>query len=112
VTNHHSEVGPFRVSFPGPFRSHDVVVNGWKVPLLQASLIGEDRIDLLLDGRFALELSTDEAERLVPFLADAIAVALGFGSHPQEDAKPPIDHFPHLRPRRVTELLSVDSADS
>jgi hypothetical protein len=112
VTDHHSEVGPFRVSFPGPFCSHDVVVNGWKVPLLQASLIGEDRIDLLLDGRFALELSTDEAERLVPFVADAIAVALGFGSHPQADTEPPLDRFPDLRPRRVTELFSVDPADS
>ncbi len=99
---------PQRVSFVGPFEHHDVVVDGWKVPLLQTRLVGEDRIDLLLDGRFALELGTDEAERLVPFLADAIAVALGFASHPREGAEPPLDRIPHLRPQRVTELLSLD----
>jgi hypothetical protein len=106
----HDEPVPqdFRVTFPGPFRHHDVVVDGWKVPLLQAQLVGEDRIDLLLDGRFALELGTDEAERLVPFLADAIAVALGFGSHPRGDSEPPLPRLPQLRPQRVTALMSAD----
>lgn len=98
----------FALNFPGPFSHHDVVVDGWKVPLLKANLVGEDRIDLLLDERFALELSTAEAERVVPFLADAIAVALGFGSHPREDTEPPLKILPRLRPQRVTQLLSAD----
>jgi len=98
----------FVVNFPGPFSHHDVVVHGWKVPLLQANLVGEDRIDLLLDGRIALELSTAEAEKLVPFLADAIAVASGFGSHPRDGMEPPLERLPQVRPQRVTELLSLD----
>jgi hypothetical protein len=112
MPNHDSTMamGRLRVSFPGPFRQHDVVVDGWKVPLLQAQFVGEDRVDLLLDGRFAIELSTSDAERLVPFLADAIAVALGFASHPREETKPPLDRLPPLRPRRSTELLSMEPA--
>ncbi len=98
----------FALNFPGPFSHHDVVVDGWKVPLLQANLVGEDRIDVLLDGRFAVELSTEEAERVVPFLADAIAVALGFGSHPREDTEPPLERLPRIRPQRVAELLGAD----
>jgi len=34
---------------------------------------------LVLDRRLAAEFSVEEAERVVPFLADAIAVALGTG---------------------------------
>ncbi len=94
------------VAFIGPLSHHDVAVEGWTVPLLQANLVGEDRIDLLLDGRFALELSTAEAEKMIPFLADAIAVALGFGSHPRGDTEPPLEVLPRLRPQRVTQLLS------
>jgi hypothetical protein len=100
------ESGFSRLSFVGPFEHHDVVVDGWKVPLLQAHLVGEERIDLVLDGRFALELSTAEAENVIPFLADAIAVALGFGSHPRDDTEPPLEVLPRLRPQRVTQLLS------
>jgi hypothetical protein len=34
----------FRVTFPGPFSSHDVVVDGWKVPLVHAHPAGENGI--------------------------------------------------------------------
>jgi hypothetical protein len=70
----------FRVSFPGPFSTHDVVVDGWKVPLVHAHPCGEsdECVMLVIDNRLAATFSVDEAERFVPFLADAIAVALGY----------------------------------
>jgi hypothetical protein len=37
------------VSFPGPFTHHDVVVNGWRVPYLQAHVTAEDRVMLVID---------------------------------------------------------------
>jgi hypothetical protein len=40
---------------------------------------------LNLDRRFGLELDLAEAERIVPFIAQAIAVASGFSSHPSGD---------------------------
>lgn len=95
---------PFRVNFPGPFTHHDVVVDGWRVPYLQAELSGEDRVVLVLDRRLGVELSTDEAERLVPFLADSIAVALGYGAHPREDTPRPLEQAPYPRPERVHDV--------
>jgi hypothetical protein len=91
----------FRVNFPGPFTQHDVTVNGWKVPFLHAHPVGEqdEEVTLVLDNRLAETFTVEEAERFVPFLADAIAIALGYTAHPSEDA----EQLPvrHLHPRLV-----------
>src|SRR5688500_3010861 len=91
---------PNRVSFIGPFEHHDVVVDGWRVPLLQAFPQGEDEVSLVLDRRIAVTLKgTDEIERVLPFIADTIAVALGYGSHPRQDTERPLQWQPlHPRP--------------
>lgn len=73
------------VAFPGPFSRHEVVVNGWQVPLLEAHMQGEDRVLLVIDQRLGDEFSVGEAERVIPFVADAIAAALGYGCHPRAD---------------------------
>lgn len=91
----------FQVTFPGPLNHHEVVVTGWRVPFLHAQLGGDDRVLLVLDGRMSVEMSTDEAERFVPFLADAISVALGYGAHPREDTPRPLERAPYPRPERV-----------
>lgn len=97
-------VDPFRVSFPGPFTHHDVLVEGWRVPFLHAQLGAEDRVLLVLDGRLSVELSTAEAERVVPFVADAISVALGYGAHPRGDTSQPLERAPYPRPERVVDV--------
>ena len=80
----------FRVSFPGPFSAHDVVFEGWRVPFLRAHPSeDDDEIMLVIDGRLAETFTTAEAEKVVPFLADAIAVALGFTCAPRGDEEPP-----------------------
>jgi hypothetical protein len=98
----------FRVSFPGPFPQHEVVVDGWKVPFLHAHPGGEhdESVMLVLDNRIALTLSVDEAERVIPFLADSIAVALGYTAHPSEDAEQPLVKQPQPRPVRMTALAT------
>lgn len=40
-------------------------------------------------------------KRFVPFLADAIAIALGYTSHPNEDAEQPLVKQPQPRPVRM-----------
>lgn len=95
----------FRVTFPGPFEHHDVVVDGWRVPFLQAHMPAEDRVALVIDRRLSTELSVEEAERVVPFLADAISVALGYGAHPRGDMPLP-ERTPHPSPRRVHEIVA------
>jgi hypothetical protein len=64
----------FPVSFPGPFHHHDVVVSGHQVPFLRATPLDGGQVHLTLDRRLGLTLSADEAERVIPFLADAIAI--------------------------------------
>jgi len=100
-----TELPSLRVSFPGPFAHHDVVVDGWRVPLLEAHPVGEDRVMLVLDRRLATEMSVDEADRFVPFIADAIAVAMGYGAHPNEDTPRPLTRVAYPRIERV---VSVD----
>lgn len=94
----------FRVTFPGPITSHPVVVDGWSVPFLEAHLRGEEGIQLVLDGRIGIDLGTNEAERLIPFLADAISVALGYGAHPRGDGPELPPKLPHRAPRRVVQV--------
>jgi hypothetical protein len=107
---HDDALPQVRVRFPGPFEYHDVVVDGWSVPLLQAHPKGEDRVRLILDGRRSVELSTGEAERLIPFVADAIAMALGYGAHPRSPMEQLPERAPHMAPRRMVEVLAEDAA--
>jgi hypothetical protein len=99
----------FRVTFPGPFEHHDVVVDGWQVPFLQAHMPAEDRVLLVIDRRLGCELSVEEAERVLPFVADAISVALGYGAHPRGDMPLP-ERTPHPSPRRVHEIVGRQDA--
>jgi hypothetical protein len=96
----------FRVTFPGPFQHHDVVVDGWSVPFVKASFRqdDEDHVRLILDDRIGLDLNSAEAEKLMPFLADAIAVALGYGAHPSEESMTLPERAPHMAPRRVVRV--------
>jgi hypothetical protein len=105
-----SEFPSFRVNFPGPFTHHDVMVNGWRVPLVRAHPQGDDQVLLVLDERFGLELSLTEAERVVPFVADAIAVALGFTAHPSHDDDAP-NKAPHPRPERIHTVVGFEPPD-
>jgi hypothetical protein len=98
----------FRVSFPGPFTQHDVVVNGWKVPLVHAKPYGDndEHVMLVLDDRIGESFTVEEAERFVPFLAHAIAIALGYTCHPDENADELPQKQPQPRPVRMHMLAS------
>lgn len=76
-----------RTEYVGPFQKTYVVQDGRQVPFLEAWHMG-DRVSLTLDQRYGLDLTVAEAERVVPFLADAIAVALGYTCHPRTDEEP------------------------
>jgi hypothetical protein len=102
----------FDVSFPGPFTRHEVVVSGWSVPFLTAQPTGanDENVMLILDQRIAVTVSVEEAERFVPFLADAVAVALGYTSHPRADEEP--IRNPQPRPVRMHGLGAVQAEDA
>lgn len=76
------------VEYVGPFQRHDVVVRGRQVPLLEAHPTDDGHIHLVLDHRFGLDLTLLDAERVVPFLADVIAIAMGYTCHPDAEDDP------------------------
>lgn len=82
-------ITPGRVSLIGPHDEHMVTVDGWTVPFLTAQPVNGGRVDLTLDNRYGLVLDIAEAERIVPFIADAVAIALGYTCHPREDWEGP-----------------------
>jgi hypothetical protein len=98
-----------RVDFPGPFSRHDVVVSGWSVPFLHAQVHDGGMMTVVLDHRFGLELTLTEAERVVPFLADALAVALGYDAHPSADDPSLPNRSPHPKPARIVSIAGFRS---
>ena len=72
----------------GPFQSHRVIVDGRRVPFLEALPVNGGKIGLLLDGRYALDISVADAEAFIPWIADAIAIALGYTCHPRSGEEP------------------------
>lgn len=77
-----------QVDFVGPFEYHAVCINGWRVPYLTARPLRGGRVDLTLDHRYGLDLSLADAERILPFIANAIAVASGYTAHPSDSDEP------------------------
>jgi hypothetical protein len=72
----------------GPFRSHWVLVDGRRVPFLEASPANGGKISLLLDQRYSIDISAVDADALIPWIADAIAIGLGYTCHPRAGQEP------------------------
>lgn len=96
------------VEYVGPFEHHEVVLNGWRVPFVEAHPQTGGKVLLVLDARAGLELTIADAERVIPFIADAIAVASGYSCHPRDPSTPPAS-LPPTRPRRA---IALDWAES
>lgn len=90
-----------QTEYVGPFSHYDVVVGGRVVPLLTATLPPGGKVHLTLDRRLGLTLTAAEAERFVPWLADVIAVAMGYTCHPGEDMGHPIERHPFPRVKGI-----------
>jgi hypothetical protein len=87
------------VEYVGPITHHEVVVDGWSVPHLDAYPLEGGRIRLVLDDRFGLELdlAIATAERVVPWVADAMAVSAGYTCHPRDHDQIPNRLLPMRR---------------
>jgi hypothetical protein len=88
------------VEYVGPFDDWRVVVDGRRVPFLSARPVDGGKVDLTLDDRYGLLVDVETAEKVIPFLADAIAVAMGFTCHPRAgwDGPRPRPPMPRLGP--------------
>lgn len=73
---------PHGVQFHGPFREpYRVTVENYRVPHLEAFSSGDSGWFIVLDERFGIDASDDEARRWLPFVAHCMAVAAGYSSH-------------------------------
>ncbi len=72
----------------GPFESHRVIVSGRRVPFLSARPVNGGKIALTLDNRIGVDVDVAQADALIPFIADCIAVAMGYTCHPREGDEP------------------------
>jgi hypothetical protein len=83
------------LEFVGPFETHRVLLYGRRVPHLDAAPMNGGMVHITLDERYGLDLTVEEAERVVPFIADCIAVAAGYSCHPRQGEQPyPLPLFP------------------
>lgn len=108
------------VEIIGPFKERRLVIDGWQVPLVEATELDGGRFFLKLDGRMGLYVGAPQFENVARFIADTVAVCLGYSAHPRSDSwyegaglDNPFDdpsvfaHVPHpaLAPRRVHEIV-------
>ncbi len=69
------------VEYVGPFQEWEVVVDGRRVPYLSAIPLKGGQVRLVLDDRIGLDLDVKTAECVVPWIADVIALAMGYTCH-------------------------------
>lgn len=75
----------------GPFHRYPLVVNGWTVPNVQAKLLPGSNgtlVTFTLDNRLAVDVPHEVAGSLAPWIADVVAVSMGYGCHPREGFAP------------------------
>jgi len=89
---------PQHYEIVGPFSVHRVIVDGREVPFLDAMPANGGIIHLLLDQRYGLDITVADAETFIPWIADAIAVAMGYTCHPRPYMEEPLrsNPFPQL----------------
>lgn len=76
------------VQLVGPITTYAVVLDGWVVPALTASAEPGGMIRLCLDQRITVDIPVADADPIVEFIADAIAIGLGYASHPRSESEP------------------------
>ena len=84
----------------GPFKRFPVVVNGWTVPYLQARYIVDSEpsmVWLTLDNRLSVDVPADLAGQVIGFVADAIALGMGYPCHPRSSDTPSVPKLPWRR---------------
>src|SRR5438477_13180497 len=94
----------------GPRESRHVIVDGRRVPFLDALPMNGGKISLLLDSRYSIDVPVADAEAFIPWIADAIAVAMGFTCHPRR-GKEPVRSSPFPRDHLI-DWIEADPAGS
>jgi hypothetical protein len=90
----------------GPFiEEYKLEVDGFRVPYLTARPLDPlmTKWCITLDERFGLDIETDRLQDIIPFIANAMAVAAGYTSHGENCQ--PTNPF-HVRMMGIGEINS------
>lgn len=88
------------VELVGPFRYHAVVIDGRRVPFLTAAPRPGGIVELQIDDRFSIDVPVADLDRVARFVAEGIAVGLGYTAHPDANSEP-IRRQPFVRWRSL-----------
>lgn len=74
----------------GPFQRFPLTVNGWTVPNIQAKVRSDTdgRVSFTLDNRLGIDVPAAIAGALAAWIADVVAVSMGYACHPREGFQP------------------------
>lgn len=91
----------------GPISKHYVQVNGHQVPHLEAwREPGTPGKVWLSAGNRMLDIPEEDADRIIEFLADAIAWVMGYTCHPLADMDEPVRRTPFPRWTAITSVTT------
>ena len=103
------------VEIVGPFNQRALVVDGWRVPLMEAIELDGGRVALVVDNRYEYSFAAADFESAARLVATGIAVALGLPCHPSGNLNDVDREFvfrhitqPALAPRRMVALTGTD----
>ena len=95
----------------GPFHRYPTMVNGWVVPWLEATYRDDGMVGLVLDHRLAIDVPDDLAGQVIGFVADAIAIALGWSCHPTSPDWTPDNDVPGMKRLPWFQMHGIGGAD-
>lgn len=97
----------------GPFQEHRLVVDGYRVPLVEAVEIDGGKVTFVLDKRFGFTVDAGQFEDAAWFIAQCIAVGFGASCHSREDMDTPeqiAQRWGHVHAAlRPTRLIGIES---
>lgn len=62
----------------GPFEYYKVVIDGRVIPLLEAHKLNDEKVNLVLDGRFAAACDAADLPQFASLVANALAIGMGY----------------------------------
>lgn len=106
--------GDLDVEAIGPFSTYELVVNGWTVPGVSSYRV-DVRTVAFVCGSYAYDIPEERAGAFADWLANVVAVSMGWTCHPSASWNPPdaapFRSLPWHRAIRLNEIPNAETSD-